>query len=160
MGMAALVVGLGIGSVIFGKLGDSMPRGRLMEIGTAALALALATGTFLRNPLYLVITLLIGGLGAAATVTVGYAYFAELMGEEQQGEYTGIWAFSLGFGRIASPMVVGLAIDFGKSFEPKVKGYPMMWAASGLLAVIGWFLLWKAVHSAHERTAGGERAAR
>ncbi len=144
-GLGILVIGIGIGSAVLGKLGDKLPRGRLLMVGTAVLAAAFSVATFLRHPLGAGIALGFGGLGAAGAVTITYPYFAELMGEGHQGEYTGLFVFSVGFGRIFSPMLVGAAIDLGKGFMPKVKGYPMMWPTVGVLAILGWLALWRTI---------------
>lgn len=136
--LGILVVGMGIGSAIIGRLGDAFPRGRLLEIGVAVLALAFSSATFVRGLPLVDIVLGVAGLGAAGAVTIGYPYFAGLVGEERQGEYTGLWVFSVGLGRIVAPMLVGLAIDIGARLMPETQGYPMMWAAASVLAAGGW----------------------
>lgn len=167
LGLGLLIVGIAIGSLIVGRVGDSVPRGRLLQIGTGILVLAFGTalfvGTYLRRVLWAAGAVALGGLGAATVVTVGYPYFAELVGEERQGQYTGIWVFSVGFGRIVSPMLVGIAIDQGARVMPRLKGYPLMWAAAVAFALAGWFALWRAIRSAarhgHPDQAADEHAA-
>jgi MFS family permease len=167
LGLGLLIAGIAIGSVIVGRLGDSLPRGRLLQIGTGILVLAFAValfvGTYLRKVAWAAGAVALGGLGAATVVTVGYPYFAELVGEERQGQYTGLWVFSVGFGRIVSPMLVGVAIDLGARVMPRLQGYPLMWAAAVLFAIAGWFALWRAIRTAarhgHRDRAADERAA-
>lgn len=167
LGLGLLILGIVIGSVIVGRLGDSLPRGRLLQIGTGmlviAFGIALFVGTYLHRALWAGIAVALGGLGAATVVTVGYPYFAELVGQKRQGQYTGLWVFSVGFGRIVSPMRVGVAIDLGARVLPRVKGYPMMWAAAAAFALGGWIALWRAIRSAarhgHADRAADERAA-
>lgn len=167
LGLGTLIVGIGIGSVISGRIGDRLPRGRLLQIGTGVLvvafAIAMFIGTLVHNVLWAALALGAGGLGAAAILTIGYPYFAELVGEARQGEYTGLWVFSVGFGRIVAPMLVGLAIDFGGRLMPRVKGYPMMWAAASLMGLGGWIALGRAIRSAarqgHDDRPADERAA-
>lgn len=167
LGLGLLILGIAIGSVIVGRLGDALPRGRLLQIGTGmlvvAFGIALFVGTVLRRVLWAGIAIGLGGLGAATVVTLGYPYFADLVGEKHQGQYTGLWVFSVGFGRIVSPMLVGLAVDLGASAMPRVKGYPMMWAAAVLFALAGWIALWRAMRAAarhgHRDRAAAERAA-
>lgn len=167
LGLGTLIVGIGLGSLISGRLGDRLPRGRLLQIGTGvlvvALAMALLIGTVVHNVLWTGLALGAGGLGAAAILTIGYPYFAELVGEARQGEYTGLWVFSVGFGRIVAPMLVGLAIDFGARFTPRLQGYPMMWAAASIMGFGGWIALARAIRSAarqgHDDRPADERAA-
>ena len=167
LGLGLLILGMAVGSLVLGRLGDSVPRGQLLQIGTAILVLAfgvaLFVGTYLRRTLWAAGALALGGFGAAAVVTVGYPYFAELVGEERQGQYTGLWVFSVGFGRIVSPMLVGVAIDLGARTMPRLDGYPFMWAAAVAFAIAGWFALWRAIRSAarhgHRDQAADERAA-
>jgi MFS family permease len=92
--------------------------------------------------------LIAGGLGASSYVALGYPFFAELVGEERQGEYTGLWMFSVGFGRIVAPMLTGGIIDIGKHFMSKTKGYPLMWTTAGVVTAVGWVLLLFALHVA------------
>ena len=167
LGLGLLIVGIAIGSLIVGRVGDSLPRGRVLQIGTGmlvvAFGIALFVGTFLRRALWAGIAVALGGLGAATVVTVGYPYFAALVGQKRQGQYTGLWVFSVGFGRIVSPMLVGVAIDLGARVIPRVKGYPMMWAAAAAFALAGWIALWQAIRSAaqhgHADRPADERAA-
>lgn len=167
LGLGLLIAGIGIGSLIVGRLGDALPRGQVLQIGTGVLVLAFAVallvGTILRNVSWAALALGAGGLGAAAILAIGYPYFAELVGESRQGEFTGIWVFSVGFGRIVSPMLVGMAIDLGAPMLPRVRGYPMMWAAAGIMGFAGWLALWRAIRSAarhnHPDRAASDRAA-
>ena len=162
LALGALIVGIGVGSIIAGRLGDRLPRGRLLQIGTGVLVVSMSIGAVLRNAWWAGLALGAGGLGAAAILTIGYPYFAQLVGEVQQGGYTGLWVFSVGFGRIVAPMLVGVAIDLGNRVMPRVRGYPMMWAAAGLMGIAGWLALWQAMRSearrALDRAAEGRAA--
>jgi MFS family permease len=157
LGLGVLIAGIGIGSAIAGWLGDRFSRALLLQIGTGALvvgfALALLVGIVLRQVLWAALALAAGGFGAASILTIGYPYFAQLVGHERQGQYTGLWVFSVGFGRIVAPMLVGLAIDLGARIMPSVNGYPMMWAAAGIMAIAGWGALWRAARLSARRPA-------
>ena len=139
--LAVLVSGIAIGSVIFGWIGDTVARGKLLGIGSGLLAVALIGGTFVRGVPWAAAALGAGGIGVASYVTLSYPFFAELVGAERLGEYTGLWMFSVGFGRILAPMLTGAIIDLAMPFMPKTKGYPLMWTTAGVLTIIGWVLL-------------------
>ena len=143
-----LVGAIAIGSAIFGWIGDKVARGTLLGIGTGMLAVALTGGTFVGSMPWAAAALIAGGLGASSYVALGYPFFAQLVGEERQGEYTGLWMFSVGFGRIVAPMLTGGIIDVGKHFMAKTKGYPLIWTTAGVVTAVGWVLLVYALHVA------------
>ncbi len=163
IGLIALVVSIGVSSVVLGKLGDEHDRGRLLEYGVALAVAAMLGGFFVRGPWSAVVMLLIAGVGAAAMMTLPYPLFASLMGEEEKGQYSGLFVITVSVGRIFAPMLVGAAVDLGRSFMPTYKGYPFMWLAAAVLAALGWLALWrtktnKARQESSDDDAGGRKS--
>ena len=72
----------------------------------------------------------------AAIVTLGYPLFANLMGEDSPGQFTGLFVVSVGLGRIVAPMIIGLAVTLGRPVFPTVQGYPMMWVVATLFMIL------------------------
>ncbi len=141
VGLIALVLGIGIGSFVVGRLGDRFDRIRLLTWGTALAVIALTGGFFVRAIGPAIGLLLVAGVGAASIVSLPYPVFAGLMDEDTAGQATGIWVLSVGVGRILSPMLVGVAVDLGARALPDLKGYPFMWLMAGFLALLGWMSL-------------------
>jgi MFS family permease len=143
-----LVAGIGIGSVLIGRLGDRYGRGRLLSVGALVTALAMGAGVAVRGVLGAVAILLVSGVGAAALIALPYPLFAELVGGRAIGRYTGLYILSLGLGRVVAPVAVGAAIDLSKPLFPAEQGYPMMWPIAGLMALLGLLELRRALAAA------------
>lgn len=143
IGLIALVVSIAVSSVVLGKLGDEHDRGRLLEYGVALAVAAMVGGFFVRGPWSAVALLLIAGVGAAAMMTLPYPLFASLMGEQEKGQYSGLFVVTVSVGRVFAPMLVGAAVDLGRNWMPQYKGYPFLWAAAAILAALGWLALWR-----------------
>lgn len=147
-----LVGGIGIGSVLLGRLGDRFGRVPLLAGGALLTAVAMLLGVLVRELDGAVALLLASGLGAAALIALPYPVFAALVGNRAIGRYTGLYILSLGLARVAAPVMVGIAIDLGRPLFPEYDGYPFMWPVAGLMALLGAMLLWRAL--------GGTRAPR
>jgi MFS family permease len=143
-----LVAGIGIGSVMIGRMGDRYGRGRLLTVGALVTALAMGAGVAVRGVLGAVAILLVSGVGAAALIALPYPLFAELVGGRAIGRYTGLYILSLGLGRVVAPIAVGAAIDLSKPLFPAEQGYPMMWPIAGLMALLGLLELRRALAAA------------
>lgn len=148
--LVVLFAGAGIGSIFVGRLGDRVGKGRVLFWGALLTGVALSAGVFIRTVPMAVGLLLPAGLGAAALISLPYPVFAELAPEEAVGRYTGVYGISVGVARLLSPLIIGAAIDFGGGIFPDHDGYPVMWVASGTLAMLG---AW-ALHRAHRATEG------
>lgn len=140
-GLVFLVVGVAVGSLVIGRLGDRYDRTRLLSWGGALLGVAMVAGFFMRSLVVAVPILIAAGIGAAAIIALPYPIYAGLIDEKRAGEHTGVFVVSLGIGRLLSPMVVGGAIDLGRRFMPETEGYPVMWLVAALFAAAGWWVL-------------------
>lgn len=142
-GLVFLVVGLGIGSVVVGRLGDRYDRTRLLLWGVALLTVAMVGGFFMRDLRVAIPILLLAGIGASGIVALPYPIYASLTDEERAGEHTGIFVVSVSVGRLLAPMLVGATIDFARPLMPGTEGYPAMWLVAAVLAASGWAVLRK-----------------
>lgn len=140
-----LVGGIGIGSVLLGRLGDRFGRVPLLAGGALLTAVAMLLGVLVRELDGAVALLLASGLGAAALIALPYPVFAALVGNRAIGRFTGLYILSLGLARVAAPVMVGIAIDLGRPLFPEYDGYPFMWPVAGLMALLGAMLLWRAL---------------
>lgn len=139
--LLVLVAGIGIGSVLLGRLGDEYGHAPLLAGGAALTTVALISGVLVRTLPGALTLLLAAGLGAAALIALPYPLFAELIGGRAIGRYTGLYILSLGFARIVAPVLVGAAIDLGRPLFPELDGYPFMWPVAGLMALLSLFAL-------------------
>lgn len=149
-----LVGGIGVGSVVLGRVGDRYGRGRPLSWGAFITAVAMICGLWIRDVTGAVALLLASGIGAAALIALPYPLFAELVGTRAIGRYTGLYILSLGLGRILAPVAVGAAIDLGKPLYPEYQGYPLMWPISGAMALLGLITLRAALRSTPRDCAG------
>lgn len=153
--LAFLLIGLALGAVILGRLGDFYGRRPLLVGGLSVLAVSLYCGIFLRHPTGAALILGIAGVGAASMIALPFPMFVSLVGERGIGRNTGLYILSVGAARIGAPMLVGAAIDFGIRFYPEAQGYPMMWPMAGTLALLSVpTLLWSYRMSRLEEEAG------
>jgi MFS family permease len=141
--MLFLVIGIGLGSILVGRLGDHSDRARLLARGVALTTLAMAAGFFMRNIIVGIPILLAAGVGAAAIIALPYPIYASLTDAKRAGEHTGVFVVSLSAGRLLAPMIVGAVIDFARPFMRETEGYPAMWLVAALMAGGGWLMLRK-----------------
>lgn len=153
LGLSLLVLSLAIGSIILGRLGDRYSRATLMQIGTGLGTVSMFAAVFMRTEWEAMILMVVAGLGMAAVIALGYPLFSSVIGDESPAAFTGLFVMSVGFGRIAAPVLVGAAIDLGRPIFPEEKGYPMMWAVAGLLMALGQIALWYATRKKHDPRA-------
>ena len=139
--LLVLVVGLALGSVFLGRLGDRYGRERLLMAGALLTAVAMIFGVLVRELEGALLLLLASGLGAAALVALPYPFFAALVGGHAIGRYTGLYIVSLGLSRVVAPVLVGAAIDLGEPLFPDLGGYPLMWPVAGLMSLLGVLVL-------------------
>jgi MFS family permease len=135
--IGALLVGVGIGSVLVGRLGDRYGKARVLGFCAALTGVVMALGVFVRDVGFAIAFLVPAGLGAAALIALPYPVFARLIGEEAVGRATGVFTVSVGAARLVAPLLVGAAIDLGAGIFPDEEGYPMMWPVVGGLALLG-----------------------
>jgi MFS family permease len=133
------------GSVFYAWADQRYDRGRLVEIGALITMISMVIGIFMRNVPIALFGLVVGGFGMAAIVTLGYPLFANLMGEESAGQFTGLFVVSVGLGRIVAPMIIGAAVDLGRPMFPEVRGYPMMWVVATTFMLLTMWTLRKAL---------------
>lgn len=131
-----LLVGLAVGAVLIGRLGNRIGRTRLLAIASATTGVAMGLGVLVRDVPSAIALLAVAGLAAAAFIALPFPIFAALAGEEAAGRQTALYIVSLGFARIAAPILVGAAIDLGAAWFPEFRGYPMMWPVAGVLVLL------------------------
>lgn len=147
-----LLVGLAVGAVLIGRLGNRVGRVRLLAAAAVTTGLAMGLGVFIRDVPSAIGVLVVAGLAAAAFIALPFPIFASLAGEEAAGRQTALYIVSLGFARIAAPILVGGAIDVGAHWLPEFRGYPFMWPVAGLLTLLSVPALLRSV--AHARAVG------
>lgn len=148
-----LVGGIGIGSVVLGRVGDRYGRGKPLAWGALLTAIAMFCGVAIRGVGGALALLLVSGIGAAALIALPYPLFAEMVGGRAIGRYTGLYILSLGAGRVLAPVAVGGAIDLAKPLFPAEGGYPIMWPVAGVMAVLGLLALRAALREANRNCA-------
>ncbi len=124
------------GSIFYAWADQRYDRGRLVQIGAMVTMVSMVIGIFMRTVPISLIGLVVGGFGMAAIVTLGFPLFANLMGEESAGQFTGLFVVSVGFGRIVAPMIIGAAVHLGRPWFPEVQGYPMMWVVATMFMLL------------------------
>ena len=130
-----LLVGLGVGALVLGRLSDYYGRRALLVVGILITAGALFSGIWMRETDGAILLLGLAGLGAASLIALPFPLFVSLVGEEGIGRSTGLYILSVGIARIGAPMMVGAAIDWGAGRYPELQGFPMMWPMAGLMAL-------------------------
>ncbi|NIP82347.1 MAG: MFS transporter [Gemmatimonadetes bacterium] len=155
--LTVIVAGLGIGAVILGHLGDRFGHARLLSIGCGITGVAMLLGFYVRTVPGAVALLLFAGLGAATLISLAYPLFASMIGERGVGRDTGLYIVTMGFGRIVAPVIIGVAIDVGRSSMPAYRGYPYMWPIAGGLMLLGLLALARSMAHARRRGVGPYR---
>ena len=149
--LMVIVAGLGIGAVVLGRLGDRFGHARLLAVGSAMTGVAMVLGYWVRDVPEAVALMLFSGVGAATLISLAYPLFSSLIGDRGVGRDTGLYIVTMGFGRIVAPVVVGAAIDIGRSALPELRGYPFMWPIAGSVTLLGLVALARAMHHAGRR---------
>ncbi|MDX1674493.1 MAG: MFS transporter, partial [Longimicrobiales bacterium] len=152
--LVVIVAGLGIGAVVLGHLGDRFGHAKLLGIGAGVTGVAMLLGFFVRTVPGAVVLLLFAGLGAATLISLAYPLFASMIPERGVGRDTGLYIVTMGFGRIVAPVLIGVAIDLGRSSMPELRGYPFMWPIAGALMLLGLVALARSMHHARRRGQG------
>jgi MFS family permease len=152
--LVVIVAGLGIGAVILGHLGDRFGHARLLMVGSGITGVVMLLGFFVRTVPGAVALLLFAGLGAATLISLAYPLFASLIGERGVGRDTGLYIVTMGVGRIVAPVVIGAAIDVGRTAMPELRGYPFMWPLAGTLTLLGVLALVRSMHYARRDRLG------
>ncbi len=152
--LLVIVGGLGAGAIILGRLGDHYGHARLLVVGTGITGTAMVLGYFVRTVPAALALLLFAGLGAATLIALAYPLFASFIGERGVGRDTGLYIVTMGFGRIVAPVVIGAAIDIGRSAMPELRGYPFMWPIAGALMLAGLVALLRALRFARRDRVG------
>ncbi len=147
LGLALLVASLAAGSWVVGRLGDRLDRHRLLVVSSAILALAFAGGFVARHVAGVLAIAAIAGAAAAAIMTLPFPLFTSLVGDHAAGENTGIYEVSVTVGRVASPLLVGGAIQAAARWGVRGDGYPAMWLVVSALAAGGGACAWRSARA-------------
>jgi MFS family permease len=151
--LLVLLLGLALGSVIIGRVGDRLGTGRVLMVAALLMGVAMASGIFVRSVPVAVAMLVPVGIAAAAFVSLPYPLFASFVGEEGMGRNTGIYSGATGLAHFFAPIIVGGAIDLGAPLFPEYDGLPLMWPIVGLSALLSVPMLHRALR---QREAAGE----
>ncbi len=146
--LTVVVVGVGLGALTLGYLGDKLGHAKLLGIGVAITGAAMVAGFFVRSWIPAVGLMLFAGLGAATQVSLAYPLYTSMIPDRGIGRDTGLYIVTIGVGRIVAPVVIGAAIDLGRSTLPETKGYPYMWPIAGMLTLLGLAALTRSMHHA------------
>jgi maltose/moltooligosaccharide transporter len=144
LALAGFLAAAGLGSVLVGYFGDRWGRRRVLIMGAVIAGVAMMPGLFIRDLLPLIIILIPAGFGAAALISLPYAVFEGMVGDEDVGRSTGAFYMSVGMARVIAPLAVGAAIDLARGAMPDTEGYPAMWPVAGALILAGAFALYLA----------------
>lgn len=155
LALAGFLAAAGLGSVLVGYFGDRWGRPRVLILGAVIAGVAMMPGLFIRDLLPLIIILIPAGFGAAALISLPYAVFEGMVGDEDVGRSTGAFYMSVGMARVIAPLVVGAAIDLARGVMPDTEGYPAMWPVAGALILAGAFALYLAGRAAGSPREGG-----
>lgn len=131
-----LLVGLAVGAVLIGRLGNRIGRVRVLALAAGLTGVAMGLGLFVRDVPSAIAVLALAGLAAAAFIALPFPVFAALAGDQAAGRQTALYIVSLGFARIVAPILVGAAIDIGARWLPEYRGYPFMWPVAGIFVVL------------------------
>jgi MFS family permease len=137
LAMIGFLAAAALGSVLVGRFGDRFGRPRVLMLGALVAGIAMIPGLFVRDILALILLLIPAGFGAAALISLPYAVFEDLVGDDDVGRSTGAFYMSVGVARIVAPLLVGAAIDVAHSWMPDTEGYPVMWPVAGSLVLLG-----------------------
>ncbi len=153
--LIVVVAGVGLGALALGYLGDKLGHAKLLAVGAAITGIAMVLGFFVRSWVPAVGLMLFAGLGAATQVSLSYPLFTSLIPDRAVGRDTGLYIVTIGVGRIVAPVLIGAAIDLGRSTLPETRGYPFMWPIAGTLTLLGLVALARSMH--HSRRAARQR---
>lgn len=148
-----LLLGVGFGAVAVGRLSDVIGRARLLGISAAMCGVAMLVAYLPRTSSGITWLLAVAGLAAASFIALPFPVFSRLAGDEAPGRQTALFIVSIGISRVVAPIIIGSVIDIGARFDPELGGYPFMWVAAGMMALLSVPALFKAVSAAraHER---------
>ena len=151
VGTLSLVVGLTqlSSGVIIGTVSDRQGRkGVLMAgmlfLGLTALLMALTTNPYLLLPIQVLL-----GLGFVSTITVGLAYTADVVTDQNRSVTFGLVTTIMGLGYAVGSAIGGTVAEMG--------GYSATYSLAAVLAVIGFFIAWARIpgrQSGHSLAAG------
>jgi MFS family permease len=140
--LLVLLLGLAVGSIAIGRLGDRFGRGRVLGWCALVLGVAMSGGIFIRNVPLAIAVLIPVGITAAAFVALPYAHFSALAGDGDGdangngvGRQTGLYNGAIGVAQIAAPLLVGGVLELGAPLFPELDGFPLMWPVVGALAL-------------------------
>jgi MFS family permease len=156
-----LLLGVGVGAVVVGRLSQVVGRARLLMISAGMCGVAMLLAYFPRSSSDIIWLLAVAGLAAASFIALPFPVFAKLAGDEAPGRQTALFIVSIGISRVLAPIVIGTVIDLSARFDPELRGYPFMWVAAGTMALLSVPALLKAVsaYRAHEAAPAGARLA-
>jgi MFS family permease len=135
--LSVLLVGLALGSILIGRLGDRVGRGRLLMWCAFGVGIAMSAGVFVRSVPVALAVLVPVGIGAAGLVALPYPLYVSLVGQRDAGRFTAMYYWAVGLAQIIAPILVGFVIDVGQPLFPEQEGYPLMWPVVGLMAMLG-----------------------
>jgi maltose/moltooligosaccharide transporter len=145
LALLAFLIAAAVASVFVGHLGDRFGRARVLLAGALICGVAMIPGLFVRDLVPLLLLLVPAGVGAAAIVSLPYPVFETTVPNGDVGRSTGTFYMSVGIARLIAPLLVGAAIDLGRTWMPDQEGYPIMWPIAGTFVLLGAGVLYLAM---------------
>lgn len=94
-----------------GILSDKLERRKILMLGTAIFAVAMAVATFVTTDIMLYVVLSFVGIGFIAMQITIYSILAEIVPPENMGEYMGVLNFFISLSQFVANLTMGLLLD-------------------------------------------------
>ena len=111
LGLSMAMIGMGIGSVIWGSLSDSYGRKRILVISLIIFAVSTLAAIFSPTIQYFISLRLIQGLGAGGAMVLSTSIPADIYAGRQLGKLMGLVGAINGVAPAAGPLIGGLMAD-------------------------------------------------
>ena len=142
--LAILIVSYTVLSPLFGRLGDSGDRRRLIAIGIAVWSVATALAGLAQNYHQLLLARSLIGVGEASYATIAPSLISDVFPKEKRGTALGIFFAAIPLGFALGYITGGLAPFFDHSMGPHRGWRPTMFVVGGpglLLAAVVYFFM-------------------
>ncbi|MCM1292080.1 MAG: multidrug effflux MFS transporter [Bacteroides sp.] len=111
MGLSMAMLGLGIGSVVWGSLSDHYGRKRMLLVSLTVFAVATAATIFTNSIGLFIATRLVQGIGAGGAMVLSYSIPADLYSGRQLAKVMALVGAINGIAPAASPLIGGFMAD-------------------------------------------------
>lgn len=111
MGLSMVMIGLGIGSVIWGSLSDHYGRKPILIISLIIFAVGTAVSLLSKNIIFFIWCRLFQGIGAGGAMVLSYSIPTDLYGGRQLAKVMALVGAINGFAPATAPLIGGLLAD-------------------------------------------------